>query len=163
MVFQIYYPELSSNSQKAITLQKQKSLGEKSQGKIIYSSYEVFYLIDKNWAQLIYKEKLISKNKVLRIFSKNKEFIKNYTIFRDLRNKGYIVKSGLKFGTEFRVYKKKGKHAKWLVLPLSKKEKIKIKEFVSMNRVAHSTAKKILIALTDNSSINYYEISWTKP
>ena len=42
--------------------------------------------------------------------------------FKDLRKKGYIVKTALKFGADFRVYEKGVKpgedHAKWVVFPV---------------------------------------------
>ena len=87
-----------------------------------------------------------------------------YGVFNDLRKKGYIVKTGLKFGEEFRVYEKNNLHAKWIVYPIKQSENIKWKEFIAKNRIAHSIAKKLLIAIVDSEeNIIYYEISWIKP
>ncbi|HLC22649.1 MAG TPA: hypothetical protein VJJ79_02655 [Candidatus Nanoarchaeia archaeon] len=37
-------------------------------------------------------------------------------------------------------------------------------EFAAKNRVAHSTRKKLLIAIVDDENdVTYYSISWTRP
>ena len=172
MVFPIYLPELSSNSQQAITLAKTKKLGEFKQNKVVYSNYEVFYLIETKKANPYLKEKRISQKKALKFLSKkDKEFLNNYLVFKDLRKKSYIPKTGLKFGAEFRVYSnpKNQKdsltpsHAIWLTYITTSKQKINWKEFISKNRIAHSTAKKLLIAVVDSQQdITYYEVNWKK-
>ena len=148
-LFQIH-SDLSSNSQKAITLAKNKKLGEIKQGRVIYSKYEALYLIENKKAESKKKIKL------------NKQQQNNYLVFKDLRKKGYIIKTGLKFGTEFRVYKKKDKHSNWLVEVIDKK--INLKDFISKNRIAHSIGKKFLLAIVDSQKdITYYEVGWKKP
>ena len=164
MVFQIFFPELSSNSQQAITLAKTKKLGEFNQNKVIYSNYEAYYLIENKKANPYLKDKKISQKKALKILSKkDKEFQINYLVYKDLRKKSYIPKTGLKFGAEFRIYKKNKPHAVYLSLILTQKQKLNLKEFIAKNRVAHSTAKKLLIAIVDSQQdITYYEVNWTK-
>lgn len=155
---------LFSNSTQSINLQSSKKLGELKEGKVIYSAYEALYLLEKNKADIFFKNKILNNNKFKKIISKKqKDFDINYLIFKNLTNKGYIVKTGLKFGTEFRVYKKNIKHALWLVYPTTQKQKINWQEFSAKNRIAHSTAKKLLIALVDSQEdITYYEIAWQK-
>ena len=164
MVFPIHFPELSSNSQQAVSLAKTKKLGEFKQDKVIYSNYEAFYLIDTKKANPYYKEKRISQKKVLKLFlKKDKEFLINYLVYKDLRIKSYIPKTGLKFGAEFRIYEKNKSHATYLTLIATSKQKINLKEFISKNRVAHSTAKKLLITIVDSQQdITYYEVNWAK-
>ncbi len=153
-----------SNSQKAITLAKIKGLGEFKQNKVIYSNYEAFYLVETAKATPYFKNKQINLEKLLRILSKkDKEFPLNYLVYKDLRKKSYIPKTGLKFGAEFRVYEKNKTHATYLTFIKTPKQKINWKEFVAKNRVAHSTAKKLLIALIDSQEeITYYKVNWIK-
>jgi len=162
--FQIYLESsrLFSNSTKAINIQSSKKIGEFKNNKVIYSIYETVYLLEKNKAEIIYKEKPIKLSKLIRFFKKIFSQT-NYSVFRDLTDKGYIVKTGLKFGTEFRIYKKNTKHALWLVHPTIQKQKIDWQEFAAKNRIAHSTAKKLLIALVDSQEdVTYYEVAWKK-
>ena len=89
-------------------------------------------------------------------------------MFKDLREKGYVLKTALKFGADFRVYekgKKLGKaHAKWVVFVEHETKKTSWHEFSAKNRVAHSTKKKLLLAIVDEEEgISYYEVSWSKP
>ena len=89
-------------------------------------------------------------------------------VFNDLRKKGYIVKTGLKFGAEFRIYEtnkdmEQG-HSKWILIIEDESKKIDWKEFSSKNRVAHSTNKNLLIAIVNKEcDVLYYEIKWIKP
>jgi tRNA-intron endonuclease len=152
-----------SNQESAMLLTDKSFFGELKDGKVIYSIYEALYLLDKNKAELIN-----TKNDKKVLF---KELIKNlkdpsyYFVFKDLRDKGMIVKEGLKFGTDFRVYDKNqvpGKnHAKYLLYILESKDKINLKDLTSKARVANSTSKALLLAIKDSEGdINYYEINW---
>jgi len=66
-------------------------------------------------------------------------------VFKNLREKGYIVKTALKFGAEFRIYEKGAKpgknHAKWIVFTDYESGKLTWHEFSAKTRVAHSTKK----------------------
>ena len=156
-----------SNSQKAISLQDKKRLGELKDGKVIYSPFEAFYLVEKHVAMFVSlkKAKQLTENELISLLSKkDKKFHEKYIIFKHLKNKGYIVKTGLKFGEEFRVYKKSEKHARWIVFPISSNEKIQPKELISKSRITHSTGKKLLLAIVDSEEdITFYEIDWVKP
>ena len=85
-----------------------------------------------------------------------------------MREKGYVVKTALKFGADFRVYdkgKKPGKaHAKWIVFAEHESKKLTWHEFSAKNRVAHSTKKHLLLAILDEEGdISYYEVRWMRP
>lgn len=157
-----------SNSKEAYTLIKKSYFGERKDEKVQYNLLEAFYLVKKNKMEIIQKNKIISKEELIKKFEKlDKNFMMKYLVFEDLRNKGNIVKTALKFGTDFRVYEK-GKnpvteHAKWVVSVQKSNFKINWNEFSSKNRVAHSTKKNLLIAIVDEEGgILYYEIKWMK-
>ena len=110
-----------------------------------------------------------SKNKKIsfkELSNKQKEETHDsYRVFKDLKTKGLIVKEGLKFGTDFRVYEKSAKpgkdHAKYLLYILERKNKLKLDDFCAKARIAHSTAKTLLLAIIDSErDINYYEVNW---
>ena len=91
-----------------------------------------------------------------------------YCVFRDMRNRGYIIKTALKFGADFRVYDRGVKpgedHAKWIVYPVHEGEHLTWYEFSAKNRVAHSTKKRLLIGVVDDEGdVTYYEIRWVRP
>ncbi len=160
-----------SNSNKAFSIQDSKNLGEKSNNKITYSEFEAFYLFETNQAKII-KTKPLSEEQIIKEFSKkDKEFSIKYPVFKALRKKAYIVKTGSKFGTEFRVYSSSKNlndfsashpHAKYLVFPIKQSEKLNLHELISKTRIAHSTAKKLLLAIVDKEDVLFYEIDWLK-
>ena len=142
--------QLFSNSQEAFTLENKNKIGEKKDNKIYYSNYEAQYLMDNNKAK---------SNKTMK---KTKDFHNNYIVFKHLR-KNHIVKTGLKFGTEFRVYKKNEKHALYLVHVMKQSQKLNLKELIAKTRISHSTAKKLLLAVVDSEDqVTFQEVNWVK-
>ena len=162
--------QVTSNSSEAHAFYQKSHFGEKSNQKILYSIYETLFLVQENKMQVTdFRNILLTENQLLKKFCNlNKNFQENYTVFKDLRKKSYIVKTALKFGAEFRVYEK-GKqvtksHSKWLCYPTQENQSIKWQDFAAKNRVAHSTKKNLLIAIVDEENqISYYEIKWTQP
>lgn len=148
-----------SNRSEALALASKSSFGEVKDGKVIYSVYEVLYLLEKKRAKLLKNTKEIKFSELAR-----KANADIYNVFSDLRSKGYILKEGLKFGADFRVYNKGDKpgkaHAKYLLYIISGK-KINTLDFAAKARIAHSTNKILLMAVVDSEGdISYYECKW---
>ena len=118
--------------------------------------------------EIFSRNKKIPKSELMNKFRRiDKKIQIKYPVFKDLRKKGYIVKTALKFGAEFRVYEKGSKpgkkHAKWILFTDHESKKLSFQEFAAKNRVAHSTKKKLLLAITDEEGdISYYEVSWIR-
>ena len=77
MVFPIYLSpnKLHSNTQKAMTLQKSKQLGELKQNNVVYSPYEATYLLETKKAEVLKDDKVQTISQIIKIFSKkDKEF-----------------------------------------------------------------------------------------
>jgi len=158
-----------SNKKEAFTLFQQSRFGEQSEGKIYYSLPETLYLLEKNKLELVEGKKKLTFEKLLEKLKENDPRVQTkYQVFKDMRNRGYVVKTALKFGAEFRVYDKGqhpgDEHAKWILFPVKESDILTWHEFTAKNRVAHSTKKNLLIGIVDEEGdIIYYEISWTKP
>ncbi len=168
-VFPLYLSNdrIFSNAEKAMNLAELRKIGELKEGKIIYTSFEAMFLQETKKAEIINlkNNKILKEIEIIKHFTKkDKEFLTKYLVFKYLKNKGYIVKTGLKFGEEFRVYNKYDKHARWIVYPIKSTEKIEPKELISKSRISHSTGKKLLLAIVDSEEdITFYEIDWLKP
>lgn len=165
--FQFYQSGSSffSNKKEAMNLCSESYFGELKEGKVIYSVYEAFYLLEKKKAELVKDNKKIRFEQLLHSI-KDRRMKASYTAFKDLRDKGYVLKEGLKFGVDFRVYEKdayRKDHAKYLLYILSEKEKLDLRNFSARSRVAHSTNKKLLMAIVDSEEdVTYFEIDWKK-
>lgn len=137
--------------------------------KVQLSSIEALYLIEKEKVDVYLDRKKLDASKLIRRAEKKEPKIwTRFVVYRDLRNRGYVVKTALKFGADFRVYDRGVKpgedHAKWVVYPVDEGEQTTWHEFAAKNRVAHSTKKRLLIAIVDDEGdITYYEIRWTRP
>ncbi len=160
---------VSSNSEEAFTLYKKSNFGENIGEKIQYSPSEVIFLVEKKKMEVSSTKKKLSKEELMNKFKRKDNKIETkYLVFKDLREKGYTVKTALKFGAEFRVYEKNSRpgksHARWIVFTDEETRRFNWHEFSSKNRVAHSTKKRLLIAIVDSEGgIVYYEIKWIKP
>jgi tRNA-intron endonuclease len=154
---------ISSNSQEAFNLFEKSRFGEKLGQKILYMPEEAMYLFETGKLEFSLNNSLKEIEKTLKKI--DKDFPTNYLVYRDMRQKGYLLKTALKFGSMFRVYEKSKKiseeHAKWLLTIFHERDKLKIQEFTSKNRVAHSTKKQLLLAIVDTEGdISYYESKW---
>lgn len=133
------------------------------------SCYEAVFLYDNKRIEIFdQKSNHIDYEMLFSSLSKKiKDFLPKYLVFKNLSLKGYRVKTGLKFGGDFRVYEK-GKsindvHAKWIVHVTRENKRFSWHEFAAKNRVAHSTRKKVLIAIVDEElNVSYYEVKWKK-
>lgn len=139
-------------------------------GKVQLSLLESLFLLEKGKLDI-----LDSKNKKLTFESYLRKaqrlepnFWIRYCVFKDMRTRGYIVKTALKFGANFRVYDRGVKpgedHARWIVYPVHESSTLTWHEFSAKNRVAHSTKKRLLIGVVDEENdVTYYEIKWMRP
>ena len=139
-------------------------------GKVQLSLLEALYLMEKGRLKVLDgRNKEISSEKFLKNAQKlEPNFWVRYSVFKDIRNRGYIIKTALKFGADFRVYDRGVKpgedHAKWVVYPVHESSTVTWYEFAAKNRVAHSTKKRLLIGIVDEEAdVTYYEIRWLRP
>lgn len=159
---------VSTNEAEAFTLYKKSNFGQPIGQKIQYSLSEALYLIEKGKIEVMKNKKIIEFEELFKLFKKIDSRIQlKYPVFKDLRDKGYVVKTALKFGADFRVYEKgrtpDEEHAKWIVFVEHESNKFSWQDFSSKNRVAHSTKKNLLIAILDEESdVSYYEVSWVR-
>ena len=161
--------KIHSTSSEAFSLFEKSRFGEKVRDRIEYSWVEALFLCSKNKMQLLSKNKEVNFDKAIEKAKKQDKRIETkLTLFEDLRDKGYVVKTALKFGADFRVYKKGTQpgqdHALWLAYAVRESEPHTWHDFAAKNRVAHSTKKKLLIGIVDDENdVLYYEIAWMKP
>jgi tRNA-intron endonuclease len=160
---------ITSNSKAAFDLYSQSRFGEPVDGKVQYSLAEALYLTEKAKMEVILGKKKLKSDAFSEEARKSEpNFYTRFRVYKDLRNRGYIIKTALKFGADFRVYEKGFKpgeeHAKWIVYPVYETGSMTWHEFAAKNRVAHSTKKNLLIAIVDDEGdVTYYEIKWLKP
>ena len=162
---------LTENSDEARELYNQSRYGNLLEdGKVHLSLLETLYLLEKKKIEVIdgRKKKLSFDGFLKKAQKLEPNFWVRYYVFKDIRERGYIIKTALKFGADFRVYARGVKpgedHAKWVVYPVHEGSTLTWYEFAAKNRVAHSTKKKLLIAVVDDEGdCSFWESRWLRP
>ena len=158
-----------SDDSEAKNLYEQSRFGEVKEGSIQYSLVEALYLLEKRKMDIYQGKKKLKANDFLKMAQKlEPNFWVRYVVFKDMRNRGYIINTALKFGADFRVYDRGIKpgedHAKWILYPIKETYVMPLYEFAAKNRVAHSTRKRLLVGIVDEESdVTYYTVAWTRP
>ena len=143
---------------------EQKGYGEIEKDKLFLKSFESLYLLYIGVLAIFKGKKNINFNSFLQICKKQDDTIlTKFLVYRDLRTRGYTVKDGFGFGSDFRVYAKGDfgeKGAKFLVFGLNegKQEKIgklqkKVEEITKMGK------EPIIAVIQRQGEIIYYKIS----
>jgi len=140
-----------------------KPFGEGLQLSIV----ESMYLQDKKIIDIFtVDDKSVSKQNLLNIFKKQQPDIKlRFSVFKDLKKRGLLVKTGFKFGAHFRAYTKKPEdtHAEYLIHVVSKGFKSTWAEISRAVRLAHSVNKEIAFARVDKNKIDYIKFGRLRP
>ncbi|MEK6874890.1 MAG: tRNA-intron lyase [Nanoarchaeota archaeon] len=161
---------LTDATDRAKELYEQSCYGALLDNGILQLSHpEALYLLEKKRITILHGKKKVTPESFLKYIQKKDDlFWTRYCVFKDLRDRGYIVKTALKFGADFRVYDRGIKpgedHAKWVVFPQQESSVFTWYEFSAKNRVAHSTRKRLLIGIVDDEGdVTYYEVKWIRP
>jgi tRNA-intron endonuclease len=162
---------ITENSDEARNLFRQGVYGsELEDGRVQLSLIESMYLLEKKKLDVIDgRGKDVNKDAFLKRARKLEgNFKTRFAVYRDIRDRGYIIKTALKFGADFRVYERGVKpgedHAKWIIYPVRETDSLTWYDFAAKNRVAHSTKKRLLIGIVDEENdVTYYEIRWVRP
>jgi tRNA-intron endonuclease len=161
--------KITSLSPEAFSLYEKSCFGEKKEQKIEYSLVEALHLLSTGKMQVFSGNKEIDADSLMKKLKRiDRKIETKLGVYSDLRKKGYIPKTALKYGADFRVYDKGEKpgnaHARWILFVTKESDTLNWHDFAAKNRIAHSTQKNLLIAIVDEESdVSYYEVSWLKP
>jgi len=94
------------------------------------------------------------------------DFNDRLLVYSQLRDLGYVVRPGLKFGTDFAVYEHGPgiDHAPFLIHVIPQKKGVMPLDIVRAGRLATSVRKKFIVAtVRENGEIAYYMFQWHRP
>ncbi|MDY6769704.1 MAG: tRNA-intron lyase [Candidatus Nanohaloarchaea archaeon] len=110
-----------------------------------------------------------------RLVDRDGEFPQKYAVYDDLRERGYIVKSGFKFGAHFRVYprgvnpykegpKEQREHTKWVVHAVTQDEQFTYTDVSRAVRLAQNIRATMLWGVVDpEEEVTYYRVDHVTP
>ena len=115
----------------------------------------------------IYKDKKkVSVNEVIKICQKEyHNFDKKYMVYKDFREKGYVINPGIKFGCDFAVYQSGPgiDHAPYIVQVYNKTDTISSTGVVLAGRLSSSVKKKFVLAIpSGKTKVDYLALDWWK-
>jgi tRNA-intron endonuclease len=87
------------------------------------------------------------------------------TVFRDLKQRGLLIKTGFKFGAHFRAYTTQPDktHAEYLIHVVEMGFRSIWAEISRAVRLAHSVNKEFVFARVDGSTIDYIKLGRLRP
>ncbi|PUA33330.1 MAG: tRNA-intron lyase [Zestosphaera tikiterensis] len=94
------------------------------------------------------------------------DFKELYEVYKELRDLGFVVRSALKYGSDFAIYRKAPglEHAPYLVKVLKYDQVIDPGDLIGWGRLSHSVRKDLLLAILLPSGLkNYVLFKWFKP
>ena len=128
--------------------------------------YETLFLADAEALKI----RNYSRKQVMDIaIARRSDSQKLYDVYRDWRSKGYVIKSGFKFGTHFRVYfpgaspvksDSEWIHSKHVLHVFPRDTKLLISEWARAIRVAHSVRKTFILAIPGKSRMKKLAIDY---
>lgn len=137
---------------------------------------ESMLLLEREFLKINVEKKTLDINTFYNICVKiDKEFPQKYTVYRDLRTRGFIVKSGFKFGTHFRVYdrgvnpykegsKESKDHTKYNVHAVPENHTMSYQEWSRYVRLSQNIRARALLAVVDEENdVTYYNIKRMRP
>ncbi len=148
-----------------------KQLGERLELALV----EALLLLKRGRIRIFRNDKQVTFQELYdHATSLDKRFPHRYRVYEDLRERGLLVRTGFKFGCDYRVYErgvqlKKGpksakEHTKWIVFCVAEDFTMSFQELSRSVRLAHNIRARMLWAIVDNEGdCTYYQITRHKP
>ena len=143
---------------------EQKGYGEIEKGKLFLKPFESLYLLYTHKLFLKKNKTKIDFDTFMSICQKtNSEILTKFLIFRDLKTRGYIVKDGFGFGSDFRVYERGHfgeKGAKFLIFGLKEGQQEKMGTLQKkIDDITQMGKEPIIAVIERRGEVIYYKIN----
>ncbi|MEM2006335.1 MAG: tRNA-intron lyase [Sulfolobales archaeon] len=132
------------------------------------SLLEAIFLLREGILKVYSGDAEVDKEELQKIVSQAfSNFEELYAVYEDIRSQGFTVRSALKYGADFAVYRTRPglEHAPFLVKVVSENQLLDPGDVVGWGRISHSVRKTLLLAVPNqkNGEINYVVLRWFKP
>ena len=133
---------------------------------LILDLMEGCYLLEISKIKIYRDKKKVSLEELVKICREEYyNFDKKYLVYKDFREKKYVVNPGIKFGCDFAVYNRGPgiDHAPYLIQVYNKNDSISSTGVVLAGRLASSVKKQFILAIpSGKSSVDYLALDWWK-
>ena len=143
---------------------EQKGYGETTTGIYSLNMIETLYLLYSKKLKLNKGKTTIDFDGLMQTCIKsNADILTKFLIFRDLRTRGYVIKDGFGFGSDFRVYERGHfgtKSAKYIVFALNEGTQEKIGQIQkNIYEITQMGKEPIVAVIERRGEVIYYKIS----
>lgn len=130
---------------------------------LILDLIEGCYLQEKSKLKVYQSKKPVTQKELVEICRKEYyNFDKKYTVYKDFRDKGYIVNPGIKFGCDFAVYQKGPgiDHAPYLLQVYNSTDTMSATSVVLAGRLATTVRKQFIWAIPKGDKVDCLALDW---
>jgi tRNA-intron endonuclease, archaea type len=132
-------------------------------GRLLLSPLETLYLLQTGCIRLQGPGGPVGEEEYCTIASgADVELAQKATVYTDLRNHGYVPRTGYKFGHHFRVYTGQKVHSDMLVHAVAGNASLPMSTISRSVRLSHSVKKKMLFGCVHSTGIHYLEFARVK-
>ena len=133
---------------------------------LILDLIEGLYLLENKKITITKSKKKVTAKQMTEICKKEyHDFDKKYLVYKNFRDKGYIINPGIKFGCDFAVYEKGPgiDHAPYLVQVYNRSEPITSTGIVLAGRLATTVRKQFILAIPKGKDkVDFLALDWWK-
>jgi len=131
------------------------------------SPLEALYLVEKDILEVydMAENKKYTFEELKVVWSLIEGLEERYVVYKEFREKGFIVRSGLKYGSDFTIYEFGPgiDHAPYVVEVRLKNEEIDPADIIKGGRMAHGVRKRYILALVEEEKAEYVMLKWYLP
>ena len=142
---------------------RNKGYGDKENNNYLLETYEGLYLLHLNKLVITNGDVVHFSDLLKHALRYDKEIVTKFLVYRDLRSRGYVVKEGFGFGTDFRVYERGGyekKRAKYVVFCVNEGINVKVGELSRHVREIETMGKNAIAAVVERrGEVIYYKLT----
>jgi len=133
---------------------------------LILDLIEGLYLLENKKITITKLKQKVTIDKMIKICKKEyHDFDKKYLVYKNFRDKGYIINPGIKFGCDFAVYEKGPgiDHAPYLIQVYNRNESISSTGIVLAGRLATTVRKQFILAIPKGKDkVDFLALDWWK-
>ena len=133
---------------------------------LILDLIEGLYLLENKKISIYKEKKKVTPEQMRKICKKEyHDFDKKYLVYKNFRDKGYIINPGIKFGCDFAVYEKGPgiDHAPFLIQVYSRSDSITSTAIVLAGRLATTVRKQFILAIPKGKDqVDFLALDWWK-
>ena len=139
---------------------------EEIDAPLILDLIEGLYLLENKKITITKSKQKVTIDKMIKICKKEyHNFDKKYLVYKNFRDKGYIINPGIKFGCDFAVYEKGPgiDHAPYLIQVYNRNESISSTGIVLAGRLATTVRKQFILAIPKGTDkVDILALDWWK-